>query len=434
MYTRGVRLRLALALVIVLPSAHAQRPTKSLPPLNPFNPAPPLERPIWIRIVPSVPAPVSRQNDGPSFDEVPLHEKLTLAAQATGPQSDESRAALESARELWQRILNLDLPAPSETGTLTRAGEDVAVGQGWLATNARGFSRYLMWDDPIATSLLIEVPGPTLTNPAVLEKLMTGLVAWGQGHLYSIEIAMSPGPPGKGHVFRGWASLDIVQQMNLGPALTASGAYDGAQAWLTINCMINNSGIAERFPPLRDRVHDWTTKQLLSALGHGGRAEHAPWKSYERDRVLISEALKRADFAPSDLRALIQAEAGTGADVWRLPWVIEHAARTDNGAQFSPVFMEYFRSPTSGHPPGSGSSNAVTLMRTINELGSPGFCALSIGLLPQHVAIGESLQYLTKFCSGQEAYDAVQSLEDRPEYSQQRSDALAQLAKRLSNR
>jgi hypothetical protein len=72
-----VQLGLALAFIVVLPAARGQRPKHDLRPLDPFTPAPPLVRPIWLQIVPSVQTPVSFEDGGPSFDEVPLREKWT---------------------------------------------------------------------------------------------------------------------------------------------------------------------------------------------------------------------------------------------------------------------------------------------------------------------------------------------------------------------
>lgn len=245
MYTRGVRLRLALAFVLVVFNASAQPlPTPPPPPpvrvVQPKNTEPlrlsdvphlpPLEHPVEITVASSIPAATSWLSGGPSFGEVPLGEKISLARAAAGPASFESREVLKTAVNSWQTYLRLDLQVPGASATLTRDGEDIAVASGELAPNASGFSHFLLWDEPVATSLLLQIPPSTLNNPAALETVLTDLFAWGGGQqLYSVNIVMSPNLPFDQEILRGHAWFNRVYQAYFGPDLTVSGAYDRAQ-------------------------------------------------------------------------------------------------------------------------------------------------------------------------------------------------------------
>ena len=161
----------------------------------------PLARPVTLKVVSSISkrdasSPGGIDWPGIDYGEVPLPQKLELIRTASSPASSpEAAGVVQSATKLCERYLKLTLPAPDSTATLTHGDEDVAVARWQFANHPQGMSRVLLWDEPVATSVLIEMPASTLTQPAPLEEFLTGLFAWGANRLQSIwaELA-SPAP------------------------------------------------------------------------------------------------------------------------------------------------------------------------------------------------------------------------------------------------
>ncbi len=350
---------------------------------------------------------------------------------------------LESARKLCRRFVKLELPSPDSTAILTHAGEDVLVSWGRFYGDSGGISSFLLWDDPVSTSLLLQVPRQTLETPAPLEDLLTGMFAWGEENLESVFIDLSPTTPTGRECIRGMGFFRVVREVALGPQLTISGYSEKTGAWLSITFRKDLGFpffehdmmyIAERFPPLRTRVPGWTTAQLLAAAGHGGRAGDQYARPFERDRVLLQELLQRQNLTADDFQDLIDRAVGTGPSRGpALPGVILVAAQSESGARFTPVMLNYFRRLETKSRP-AAESEARGLFLPLDRGALPAFCNLAVGFLKEQLAVRESIQFADKFCSSQEAYEAVLSVEEHVGYAKDRSAALDQITKRLAVR
>jgi hypothetical protein len=359
-----------------------------------------LAHPVQIHTVDSLSAP-------PKGD-VPLPEKLALARNAGVPASSpEANGVLESATKLCRKFVKLDLSNFDSKLILTRTGEDVLVSWGHLSGDPQGISNFLLWDEPVSTSLLLQIPPQKLQTPALLEDLLAGMFIWGEGNLESVFIDWSAATHPGQEALRGSAFFRVIHQVNVERELTISGYSDGAEAWLSIT-LAKNLGfqlfehdmirISERFPPLRTRVPQWTTSQLLAAIGQGGKAENRYDKAFERDRVLLEELMRRPDFTASAFQDLLDRDLGTGPSMGdSLPGAILVAAQSGDGARFIPVMLAYFQGLQLRGRPVVGSET-YWLMFKLNRGARPEFCELAVGLLNSHLAVELSQEYTAKFC------------------------------------
>lgn len=358
--------------------------------------APPAD-PVIIHVLASLPEP----NDP---TEVPIPEKLALARTASRPaHSAEAQSVLARAIQLCRRFIKLDLPSPESTVLLTHDGEDVLASQGSLQNNMAGISRYLLWDDPVSTSLLLQVPLSKLQTPVLLEALLRGMLAWGEGYLQSVGINWSASVPQGGEILRGASHFCILRQVFVKPELTVTGYADGYQGWLAITLERDLLGggadpdmvdVPERFPPLRARILEWSTPALVAATGHNGRGCSA----YRRDQILLQELLRRPDLSMDDFRDLVLRDVGTGPSAgWGLPEPIRLAIRSSSGARFAAIILEYFEGLKAKRSP-VAESEASQLLYQLADNARPEFCDLVLGLANDSLAMSESRKYIDKFC------------------------------------
>jgi hypothetical protein len=356
----------------------------------------PLADPVIIRVLASLP-------ETHDSAEVPIPEKLAVARNPGRPaDSVEVRSVLESATQLCRRFIKLDLPSPESTFVLTHDSEDVLVSQGSFQDNAAGISRYLLWDDPVSTSLMMQVSPSILKAPVLLEALLKGMLAWGEGNLQSVGINWSASVPQGAEILRGSSHFCILRQMAVRPELTAAGYADGPEGWLAITFEKDLLGgadsemvdIPERFPPLRTRILDWSTQALITATGHNGRG----YSAYGRDRILLQELLRRPDLSINDFRDLVLRDVGAGPSArWGLPEPIQVAIQSSSGARFAASILEYFEGLRAKRSPVAESEAGQLVYRLVHDA-RPEFCDLVSGLANGGLAISESRVYTEKFC------------------------------------
>jgi hypothetical protein len=348
---------------------------------------------------------------GISYKEVPLPMKIALARSATGPaNSPEAAGVLDAAGRLSRKFLNVELPMPDSSATLTHNGEDIAVAM-WRPTRAQVVAPILLWDDPVSSTLVSSIPSTAMRNPNQLEELLTGLFVWGAEESEWLAIKLNAQPQTEGEILQGSAGFHRVYQMYVGPELTVSGYVDHGAAWLSVTIEKTlGSGffdrdmlfIAERFPPLRTRVPQWTTTQLLAAIGHGGRAQTAYNRGYAREVVLLHELIPRQDLTSSDFRSQI-ARSGWRPTIGRyLPEAIRAATQSDSGKRFVPAILEYFSAKRADRHE-LVESEAADLMRELAfNSRRRGFCEVAVAFLNDGLAVHETREYTDRFCSTSE--------------------------------
>jgi hypothetical protein len=106
------------------------------------GPYTPLARPVTIRMVQASP------EQKPSTYTTTFPTKIALARSAAGSaNSPEASGVLDAAGKLSHKFLNVELPMPDFSATLTHNGEDIAVAT-WRPACAQVVAPILLWDDP----------------------------------------------------------------------------------------------------------------------------------------------------------------------------------------------------------------------------------------------------------------------------------------------
>jgi len=397
------------------PKAKAATPQRIR--LNEADPFVPLAHPTVIRVVQSFPrqelptySPPGIDLQGISYGEVPLVKKLELIRGAQFPSSSpEASNVINSARKFCSRFVNVAIPEADSIAILTHDGEDVAVAGLKFVNRSLGISNAWLWDEPVATSLLIQVPSTTLSRAPALEQFMNDLFTWRPNGLSSVALELLCLPRAREECLRGHGWFHILRQVNIGPELTISGFMDHGLAWLGVTLhktMIgydqsdpDMSFIAERFPPLRTRLPSWTTAQLLAAIGKGGRAETRYNKAFERSGLLLQELMLREDFTSTDFRHLVDTGTGNRPSMGPiLPEVIRQAARAENGTTFIPEIIGYFaRIDAERHL--RAEIEARELMLELNRDKRADLCGIATSFQSAGLDIENSSKFRAKFCT-----------------------------------
>jgi hypothetical protein len=125
-------------------------------------------------------------------------------------------------------------------------------------------------------------------------------------------------------------------------------------------------GIAERFPPLKSRVPNWSADQLLVAS-----RSRTTVSDSARGRILLQEIIARQNLSRADFRDLVDRRVGW-AQGDSLPPVILESVSSPSGLRFLADIQEYFQYLSDPLKEGPEDS----LLRTLNRLAQPGTALL----------------------------------------------------------
>jgi hypothetical protein len=110
---------------------------------------------------------------GVAYKDASVSEMLTLTRSATAPASStEAKGVLAAAIQI-PSFFTFALPAPDSTAVLTHAGEDILIARGRLKAGPAGITNFLLWNEPVSTSLLLEIPPKALQTPEGVEDLFS---------------------------------------------------------------------------------------------------------------------------------------------------------------------------------------------------------------------------------------------------------------------
>jgi len=169
----------------------------------------------------------------------------------------------------------------------------------------------------------------------------------------------------------------IPSPWEIGPQVTFSGLVTGGTGYLGISFLSGSQGFApwmkevdERFPPLADRIPQWTTAKLASEVGNSRRAGFLLFGQFKRDGILVHALLTRADLTMPVFRDLLNRRAGNRPSMAGevLPEMIRAAIETKRADEFAEAICEYL---TTTHP---GSHHQSVILSALKSAGVGELC------------------------------------------------------------
>ena len=372
-------------------------------------------------------------------NEVPLARKLALALAAT-EQADSAaaRSTLEAAMKDAGSILSKPLAPPAAWSILTDAGEDILVARWSPDSWVDGIVPVVLWDDSIADTVIFRCRASQMKSPDTLAHIIDGLFRWDNRRLYGARLWLKY-PLEPGGVLVGLGMSGSRGQFLIGPEVIFSGFLRGETAYLGISFVSSAFAFPgdlklfdERFPPLRERVSNWTTEKLIVETRRIPRASVLPGGAIGRNRVLVHEAIKRDDLTIDMCQDLLTRGVGNGLTMGNfiIPELIRAAIEERRVRRFAPAIFEYLNSRfTRGARFGEAD---VILLGLVSE-NDIDLEEQAARYLESKVAVQGSLKYLQERGRTERARNAVASL-DLDEWAQQRKTALAAINRRIGRK
>lgn len=270
----------------------------------------------------------------PADDPVPGIVRR-LSKLLLGPLSDNAaKAMLEASSEGSKSVLRWHLGEPTGAVTLTDGDFDILAAH-WANTGNDAVSVDVwLWDDPIGCYFLLPFQPEVIEDRAQLQSLFESLWVWwepdpeieqrpqrirvtdARTKVFNLSIAptareglfgtgIADGDPGfsTNRPGRGRPSVGLYRQNN-----SVWIAIRLGRPWIASPRDMYE--IPERFPPLRDRVADWSMNRLLYEYGRPLIADPLAG-SRERDEIILTELLKR-ELAVAQLQQLLDRSPNKG--------------------------------------------------------------------------------------------------------------------------
>jgi hypothetical protein len=243
---------------------------------------------------------------------VPVATKLEVIGKAQWSDLSDPTGlgVIASAREVYYECFRPHLGELLGAATTVSGGDDLLLAR-WKVDQSSEVREVLLWDEPTFTSFLLRIDPQVLRDPVHLRQLMEGLMVWAAVDRYQLRedpprpIPIQLAQEGNTGAASGTAwFFEAPAQLNGGvrDASTLEVYGTGRDAYLDFtfsrrivqhHYAADMNWIAERFPPLRERLPKWTTSQLLAAAGNRGRVANLFEAPHIRDGLLVRELLQR---------------------------------------------------------------------------------------------------------------------------------------------
>jgi hypothetical protein len=347
--------------------------------------------------------------------------------------------------------------------TLTDHEVDILVAH-WADAGIDGVrAESWIWDDAVGCYFLLPFPAESITGDRVsLEKLFESLWVWyepdpppeppdpanpdrprtpsrirvGDPRIktLSFEIARTRS---EGLIGGGGASVAVSGFSRPRPGRHSPFIYlyrRGAQAWLVIRLgkpwfetPLGMYEVAERFPPLRERVPEWSMNRLLYEYG---RPLVVDWLvgTTERDAIILAELLRR-DLHVDQLRQLLDRSRNQDSSAYEGYVVTGSIVRTGKSKHFESILREEIVRAIQN--PSEGLGNMLADLEKAMEVDVSDLAVKCVGLR-QYVSF-KSLHYLESRAHTLLVYNALREMETPKEHLALKERALSAIQKRLAS-
>lgn len=225
------------------------------------------------------------------------------------PTSQWESAHLEAAATSIRRALSI---LPGELigiATLPDAAGDVFAAEWKVEGNEPVVTKVAAWDTPEYAFLVLRCKAESFATPQAAQEFLQRLIASKIPYPHMASVLARHGEMPNGTILGGTGFLVysgeyggeyeiVARRLNGGVALVFKigkfvlSAYPEGSAY-----------VPERFPPLKDRLAEWSRSEVIGEIGKTLRAE-GPIKAFaNRDKILFGEALSRG-LSAEELRRL----------------------------------------------------------------------------------------------------------------------------------
>jgi hypothetical protein len=391
---------------------------------------------------------------------------LDLLPQLTlGPLRDNAATALLAKSSSGsERFFQWHLGEPTGTETLIDSDLDILVAH-WDKTGNKDLpAEVWMWDDPIGTTFLIPLPLEAVRDRTQLEKFFGSLWVWWepdpppdppQDPLSPVRLPRRTAPlrvtdsrtkefqlelapiPAEGLFGSGRSQGDGFGTARLGRYRPLVALYRrGDRVWISIEVGKEWLGypsgmyeVAERFPPLEERVADWSLNRLLLEYGRP-LVNDIMIGTLERDGILVRELIRR-DVDPAVLQKLLDRQPlnvpNAVAQLQELATVTSVLVNQGKSKPYEPVLREAITRAT--RSPNEILANMLARLQTARDVDVSDLALECVGKF--RYGSDGGLSYLEVRGHTVEIYLALQAKVVPQPYEADKARALAAIQKRL---
>jgi hypothetical protein len=389
---------------------------------------------------------------------VPLTAKLDLIRQASlnQPEDEHTYGVIGSARAAYREYFRPERAELAGAATLTHHNQDVLLARWKTDYPDHGLSEILLWDEPGFTSYLFRVDPKTLRDGAGLQRLLDDLLDWSKVdrhrrllqspslQLPPIEVGLvwNPKTGDIDGATKPWllqylyqfagGMLDIFSMEAYGTTEYAYIDFTLGKRPISSHYREGMVWIAERFPPLRERVKDWSKDRVLWELGKG-RTFAPIFGSRDRDVVLLKELFCR-DVAPREFAALL-GRSDLPSETTQFT-ILRLAIEAHRGKQFESVIREFLdrvdNTPGQHWIEATYSTKSAVILNYMRPIKDVDLTNTAWRRLSSIQAGGEAeLSYLRERIQGWEDYRSLRELSLPERLESARRDALREIRMRL---
>jgi hypothetical protein len=250
--------------------------------------------------------------------DIPTHHRpvpIEVLRNVPAEQVDDPavRLAVVRAAEYTRKWLALELREPQVLAAINTEGDDVAIAK-WS-----GPPSVWLWDHPARRTFIVEMPKQAVEDLDRIRLLLSRILVQPYDGSRRSTLPKSPGPPPPvREAFCGFSDIRLeiwsapLQDNRRGrgsfrfacampPAVRQRPDYrpsneQGIEVYETSDAAFlafhvgEGDEIAERYPPLSERVPAWSTNRLVDELGRRPRPDRNP---RNRDVVILDELFRR---------------------------------------------------------------------------------------------------------------------------------------------